>query len=690
MNYPSDLHITKELTLAMSGMQPTTAVSAKQSDRSSRFISIEFANGEDILEIPDGTAATLRATKPDGRVVVRDCTVEGGRVIAELCDQLLSRVGRVRADILLTLDDTSISCAPFFIDVQASGAARDAIESCDDVRDICEKLSDVADEKIAEMEKLLAGAPSGGSGSSGTAVSPTVEMSKSGGVTTITITDKNGVKTATISDGIDGAKGEKGDKGDTGATGAQGAKGDKGEKGDTGAQGPQGEKGEKGDKGDSGSDANVTASAITSALGYTPAKPSDIPTELKNPSALTFTGAATGTYDGSTSVTINIPDPSGTGYTNVFDPTAEGVLVNQMINGGGIASAQDGIVCTDFIPIELRTTSDNPTLLRIRGAKLSSWTDSSENVTYFNAQKEALRGFAIKNHIYELKDNGDIVVNLGCTGSGFLTDLAETAYIRVGLNVNLYHSVTPADFKNVIITIDQEIDSVDSVLSDKKVLVLGDSISADYYQDYNKWVTVLKNDRFFSANTTNSSTHATGFVARYTAEDENAKNDFIDRVTAIEGKDSYDLVIVFGGINDYIQNVEMGESGGDKDVYFKPAVDYFFEYLVKNFAQARIVVLSPLRTYNVWKNTAGGSQDTGHYQTEYAAYIREVAKSYCLPILNLTEESGFCPFVDEFRAKWTLVPSGYTSADGVHPNAEYQEQFLAPMIKGFLTKLYGG
>lgn len=33
----------------------------------------------------------------------------------------------------------------------------------------------------------------------------------------------------------------------------------------------------------------------------------EIPSELKNPYALTFTGAASGTYDGSSAVTINIP-----------------------------------------------------------------------------------------------------------------------------------------------------------------------------------------------------------------------------------------------------------------------------------------------------------------------------------------------------------------------------------------------
>ena len=40
---------------------------------------------------------------------------------------------------------------------------------------------------------------------------------------------------------------------------------------------------------------------------------SDFPTALKNPKALTFTGAATGTYDGSAALTVNIPSGGSSG-----------------------------------------------------------------------------------------------------------------------------------------------------------------------------------------------------------------------------------------------------------------------------------------------------------------------------------------------------------------------------------------
>lgn len=210
-------------------------------------------------------------------------------------------------------------------------------------------------------------------------------------------------------------------------------------------------------------------------------------------------------------------------------------------------------------------------------------------------------------------------------------------------------------------------------LSDQKVLVIGDSISTDAYGSYKKWVTNLIESGFFGADkVTNNSYHATGFVATY-SEGGTVKSDtFLKRLQAVTNKSSYNYVITFGGINDYIQGIDFDT--------FKTAVDSYFSYLVKNFITARIVVFSPLRTYNVYKNTAG------HYQTEYADYIKEVAKSYCLPILDLTYESGYYPFVDEFKSRWTLIPSGYASADGVHPTAEYSATYLAPMIAGYLSR----
>lgn len=76
----------------------------------------------------------------------------------------------------------------------------------------------------------------------------------------------------------------------------------------------------------------VTADDIKSALGYTPADEADIPTvptALKNPQSLTFTGAATGSYDGSEAKTVNIP-------TALKNPNALTITVD------GTAKTYDG------------------------------------------------------------------------------------------------------------------------------------------------------------------------------------------------------------------------------------------------------------------------------------------------------------------------------------------------------------
>lgn len=134
------------------------------------------------------------------------------------------------------------------------------------------------------------------------AISPTATVTQTENGAIITIRDKNGETVAVLTNGQQGPqgeqgpqgpqgeRGEQGPKGDTGADGAQGIQGPKGDtgpqgpKGDTGETGPKGDtgltgpQGPKGDKGDNGSDASVTVANIASALGYTPANPSDIPT----------------------------------------------------------------------------------------------------------------------------------------------------------------------------------------------------------------------------------------------------------------------------------------------------------------------------------------------------------------------------------------------------------------------------
>ena len=59
----------------------------------------------------------------------------------------------------------------------------------------------------------------------------------------------------------------------------------------------------------------------------------DIPDKLPNPNAITFTGAASGTYDGSAPLTVNIPEGGGSSITvdDAFNPNSTNPVQNKVI-----------------------------------------------------------------------------------------------------------------------------------------------------------------------------------------------------------------------------------------------------------------------------------------------------------------------------------------------------------------------
>lgn len=354
----------------------------------------------------------------------------------------------------------------------------------------------------------------------------------------------------------------------------------------------------------------------------------------------------------------------------------EDIITDAFINTNGtLTSNASGYLATPYIPLPFNETQN----IQIRC------------VVYGNASCAIYD----KNYNLLLAISGSNAEQYGGSASGGFSVLSipyieGMRYARMSARSIVYTALTDlwakgntiaGAFKRIA-SIETDLHSMEgnisTTIANSKVLVIGDSISTDVYGNYKKWVTDLKESGFLPADVVNNSQHATGFVARYN----NQENDFITRLKAVQNPSQYDLVIVFGGINDYIQNIPMGsDSGTDYTVSFKPAVNEFFSYLIQNFTQARLCVLLPLRTYATWQNTAG------EYQQAYGEYIKTVAKSYCLPVLNLTEDSGFCPYIPIFRDMWTLVPEGFDSSDGVHPNAEYERRFLAPMIRHFLQGL---
>ena len=88
-------------------------------------------------------------------------------------------------------------------------------------------------------------------------------------------------------------------------------KGPKGDTGAPGAQGPQGPAGANGADGKSAYAYAVEGGYTGTETEFAAKLAAEMPTTLPNPNALTFTGAVTGSYDGSAALSVKIPSGGG-------------------------------------------------------------------------------------------------------------------------------------------------------------------------------------------------------------------------------------------------------------------------------------------------------------------------------------------------------------------------------------------
>lgn len=284
-------------------------------------------------------------------------------------------------------------------------------------------------------------------------------------------------------------------------------------------------------------------------------------------------------------------------------------------------------------------------------------------------------------------------------------------------------SLTVKDVTNVggIVKKLEQLEDSNSIIKQLKVLVIGDSITTGSssaklssvnmpsYGKYEKWVDILIELGLFNSDTINCSQHATGFVAKNGSSDWVNNSDFLSRLKYFVNNNTInpstiDLIIVFGGINDFKLPCEIGEFGEKDTTKFIPALEAFYNYLEETFTQARIVVCTPTRcavttgktdwsTRVDWAPDEGFVADENSLRITYDTYVEAIkncCKKYSLPVIDLAYESGFMPLNKKNREKWSFVwnESASIPTDGIHPNYDFQQKMLAPMIYGFVSKLF--
>ena len=170
---------------------------------------------------------------------------------------------------------------------------------------------------------------------------------------------------------------------------------------------------------------------------------------------------------------------------------------------------------------------------------------------------------------------------------------------------------------------------------------------------------------------------------------ERPKDNYVDVLSYCERfhqmDDDADVVVVFGGTNDYGHgDAPLGGFSDRTPDTFYGACHYLFRGLIRKYLGKPIVIMTPLHRLHEMRNTGEYIPDKpaspyvyGTLKT-YVDIIREVAEYYSLPVLDLFANSGLQPEIDEVRE--AFMP------DGLHPN-EKGHALLAQKIQSFLETL---
>lgn len=215
-------------------------------------------------------------------------------------------------------------------------------------------------------------------------------------------------------------------------------------------------------------------------------------------------------------------------------------------------------------------------------------------------------------------------------------------------------------------------------LKGKKILFLGDSITEG-------WGTSSNEKIFWSLLSSRDGAEVTGYgiggtrIARQKLPSEEAKYDqhFVSRVEGMESK--ADVVVVFGGTNDYGHgDAPIGTPSDRTDGTFYGALHCLYQALLKKYPAAQIVVMTPLHRQgenNLYNEF--GFRNVASLGT-YVKIIKEVAAFYALPVLDLYSLSGIQPDVPLLKERY--------APDGLHPNDAGHERIYR-LLREFLIRL---
>ena len=207
-------------------------------------------------------------------------------------------------------------------------------------------------------------------------------------------------------------------------------------------------------------------------------------------------------------------------------------------------------------------------------------------------------------------------------------------------------------------------------LTNKKIVFLGDSITEGVGASSYEKCYVAQISAATGAVVRNYGICGTRFARRRVPySNPSFDRDFCGRFQAMD--DDADIVVVFGGTNDYGHGDAPLGNMWDRDVWsFYGACHVLFSGLIAKYPDKPIIIMTPMHRMTELDKTPN--------LREFVRAEREVAEFYSLPVLDLWAKLGIQPLVPEQKALYF--------ADMVHPNDNGHKK-IAYTLKRFLENL---